>query len=171
MVLQEVIGLCCPSLPCALLCFMSTDTACFNLPVFCKFSTHIHQSKVSLLFKTRRVMSLHAIQNLNNTNATRRQLIIAVIIILKHITLLRLSNLPPQSALTRADLEYREANMDSTIHEHLMASSQGEYIERFAAFIMATDIGWFILVCLAIVSHRTSFSCSSVFGRNPCASK
>ena len=86
----------------------------------------------------------------------------AVVIILKHATLLRLSNLSPKLALTCAELEYRAANIDLKIHEHLMASTQVQDIELFADFIMATDIGWF-LATLTIISHL-AFSLISVFG-------
>ena len=69
----------------------------------------------------------------------------AVILILKHATFLRLSNLSPKSALTLAEQDYQETNVNSTIQQHLMASSQEHSVELFAAFIMATDIGLFIL--------------------------
>ena len=68
----------------------------------------------------------------------------AVVIILKHATLLRRSNLPSKSALTQAELEYQVANIDMKIHQHLMVSSQVQPIEQFSDFIMTTDIGWFI---------------------------
>ncbi|KAH9047806.1 hypothetical protein EDB84DRAFT_1460349, partial [Lactarius hengduanensis] len=68
-------------------------------------------------------------------------LIEAVIIILKHATSLRLSNLSPKSALTHAELDYREANIDSKIQRHLTASSsQEDSVGLFASFIMATDV-------------------------------
>jgi hypothetical protein len=69
----------------------------------------------------------------------------AVILILKHATFLRLSNLSQESALTLAELDYREANIDSTIQQYLAVSSQEHTVELSAAFIMATDIGSFIL--------------------------
>ena len=94
----------------------------------------------------------------------------AVVIILKHATLLRLSNLPPKLALTRAELEYQEANIDLKIHEHLMVSSQVQDIEQFADFIMATDIGWSLLESLTIISHQT-FSLISFFAWIKCASR
>ena len=64
----------------------------------------------------------------------------AVILILKHATFLRLSNLSPESALTHAELDYREAKIDLKIQQHLTASSQEQSVELFAAFIMATDM-------------------------------
>ena len=87
----------------------------------------------------------------------------AVVVILKHATLLRLSNIPPGLALTQADLEYQEANIDSKICEHLMGSSEVQSIELFAEFIMATDIGWSLLASLTIISHQ-AFSLISAFG-------
>ncbi|KAH9000678.1 hypothetical protein EDB86DRAFT_536340 [Lactarius hatsudake] len=44
------------------------------------------------------------------------------------------------SALTRAELDYRHANIDSSIQTYLTSSSQEHSVELFAAFIMATDI-------------------------------
>ncbi|KAH9081436.1 hypothetical protein EDB83DRAFT_544428 [Lactarius deliciosus] len=64
----------------------------------------------------------------------------AVILIFKHATFLRLSNVTSKSALPRAELDYRDANIDSSIQKYLMASSQEHSVELFAAFIMATDI-------------------------------
>ncbi|KAH9023331.1 hypothetical protein EDB85DRAFT_327348 [Lactarius pseudohatsudake] len=65
----------------------------------------------------------------------------AVIIILKHATPLRLSKLSPTSALTQVELEYREANIDSKIRQHLTASSSQEhFVELHASFIMAIDM-------------------------------
>jgi len=87
----------------------------------------------------------------------------AVIIILKHATFLRLSNLSPESALTHAELGYREANIDSKIQQYLTPPSQEHSLELFAHFIMATDFGSFILL-LRIISHP-AFSASSVFGQ------
>ena len=68
----------------------------------------------------------------------------AVILILKHATLLRLSNLSPVSALTQAELDYQEANVDLKIQQHLTVSSQEHSVELLMGFIMATEIGWFI---------------------------
>lgn len=65
----------------------------------------------------------------------------AVILILKHATSLRLLDLPPESALTCAELDYQKSNIDFKIQEHLKASSQEHSVQQFAAFIMATDIG------------------------------
>ena len=78
----------------------------------------------------------------------------AVIIILKHATFLRLSNLSPKSALTIAEKDYQEMNVDLTIQQHLMASYQENAVERFAAFVMATDIGS-SLPSVHLVSHHT----------------
>ena len=72
----------------------------------------------------------------------------AVILILKHATLLRLSKLSPQLALTHADLAYQKANIDSKVEQHLRVSS-----EEHSAFIMATDIGVFVLGSVKIISQ------------------
>ena len=77
----------------------------------------------------------------------------AVVIILKHATLLRRSNLSSKSALTQAELEYQAANIDMKIHQHLMVSSQVQPIEHFSDFIMATDISWFILPSFSTILH------------------
>jgi hypothetical protein len=78
----------------------------------------------------------------------------AVTLILKHATFLRLSNLSCESALTHADLDYQQANIHSKIQQHLTASSQEHSIVLFAAFIMATDIGSFILTSVKRISHQ-----------------
>ncbi|KAH8986672.1 hypothetical protein EDB86DRAFT_3082734 [Lactarius hatsudake] len=67
-------------------------------------------------------------------------LVEAVILILKHATFLRLSNMPAESALTRAEVDYREANIDSKIRQYLTASSQEHSDESFASFIMTIDL-------------------------------
>ena len=68
----------------------------------------------------------------------------AVILILKHATFLRLTNLSSESALTCADLHYQEANIDLKIQEYL-ATSQEQSIMIFVDFIMATDSGLCVL--------------------------
>ena len=79
----------------------------------------------------------------------------AVILILKHATFLRHLNLSPESALTLAELDYQEANVDLTIQQHLMASSQEHSVELFVAFVMATEIGLFIFSSACTVSHQS----------------
>ena len=71
--------------------------------------------------------------------------LVAVIIILRHAAFLHLSDLRPEAALTHVELAYREANIDWKIQQYLTASSQEHSVKQFAAFIMATDIGEFIL--------------------------
>ncbi|KAH9020943.1 hypothetical protein EDB85DRAFT_2152711 [Lactarius pseudohatsudake] len=85
-------------------------------------------------------MSLPTIQNLTTTDLMGHHLILAVILILKHATFLRLSNLRPKSAVTHAELDYRAGNIDLNIQQYLMASSQVHSVELFADFIMATEI-------------------------------
>ena len=79
-----------------------------------------------------------------------------VLIILKHATFLQLSK-PSQLALIQADLDYQKANIDSKIQEHLNASSLEVSIEKFAAFVMATNISLYIFASVTILSHQ-SFS-------------
>jgi hypothetical protein len=67
----------------------------------------------------------------------------AVTLILKH-AFLQLSDwsLPPEAALTNAELDYQKANIDVAIQQHLMASASEVSVEQFASFIMGTDIGF-----------------------------
>jgi hypothetical protein len=88
----------------------------------------------------------------------------AVIIILKHATLLRLLNLSPESALAHAELDYREANVDLKIQQHLAAFSQDHSLELFVSFIMATDIGLSILASFKMISHQV---CTESTHRDP----
>ena len=80
----------------------------------------------------------------------------AVILILKHATFLQaelqLSNLE-DCALNYAESDYQQANIDLTIQQHLMASSPEYFIRELVGFIMATDIGSFILASVPIVSY------------------
>ncbi|KAH9049744.1 hypothetical protein EDB87DRAFT_1296101 [Lactarius vividus] len=46
----------------------------------------------------------------------------------------------PESALTHAEVNYREANIDSRIQKFLTESSQEHSDESFATFIMAADL-------------------------------
>src|SRR5258708_32709613 len=79
----------------------------------------------------------------------------AVILILKHATFLRLSKLSAESALTLTELDYQEANVDSTVQQHLTVPSQEHSVDIFVVFIMATDIGLSILsfAHIDVVSH------------------
>ena len=82
-----------------------------------------------------------------------------VILILKHATCLRLLGLSPASALTHAELDYQEANIDSKIQEHLAVSAQEHTVEQFSDFIMATDIGLFTLTSVKLLSHQVCIEC------------
>jgi hypothetical protein len=62
----------------------------------------------------------------------------AVILILKHATFLWLSN-NPDVALTQAELDYQESNIDLKIQEYLKAFSS-EDVSQFADFIKVTEI-------------------------------
>ncbi|KAH8986829.1 hypothetical protein EDB86DRAFT_2953734 [Lactarius hatsudake] len=93
---------------------------------------------IVLLFAMQ-VMSLPTFQNITYDSLNGHHLIIAVIVIFKHATFLRLKGLSSESSLTQAELDYREANTDLIIQEHLTGSSQ-DSVELSASFIMATDI-------------------------------
>jgi hypothetical protein len=75
----------------------------------------------------------------------------AVILILKHATILRLSNQSPKSALTSVERDYQRADIDLKIQQYLMTTSQEQSIEQFVHFIMATDIGLFYFSSVKII--------------------
>ncbi|KAN0130010.1 hypothetical protein V8E53_012164 [Lactarius tabidus] len=83
-------------------------------------------------------MSLPAIQNLVNNGLSSHHLIIAVILILRHATFLRSSN-NSRAALTQAEVDYQESNIDLKIQEYLEASTCDD-VGQFASFINATEI-------------------------------
>ena len=82
----------------------------------------------------------------------------AITLILKHATLLRLSE-SSESALTYAELDYQRANIDVTIQQHLIAYGSEHSAEQFATFIMGTDLGLCILPSVTTISYH-SFSSS-----------
>jgi hypothetical protein len=61
-----------------------------------------------------------------------------------------------ESALTCVDLNYQKANIDLKIQQHLTASSQEHSVVLLAGFIMATNIGPFILASVKRISHQVS---------------
>ena len=75
-----------------------------------------------------------------------------VILILKHATFLRLSNQSEQ-ALTLAEQDYQEAKIDLKIQEYLKAFTPEDSVEKFADFIMATNIGLFMHSSITTISH------------------
>ncbi|KAN0131281.1 hypothetical protein V8E53_010985 [Lactarius tabidus] len=92
-----------------------------------------------VLQTTEDVMLLPAIQNLVKKSLDSHHLMIAVLIILKHATFLRLSN-NQKSALSQANLDYKKANIDLAIQQHLLVYSPKDSVEQCVGFIMATDI-------------------------------
>ena len=76
----------------------------------------------------------------------------AVILILKHATTLRLSN-TVKEALTQAEVDYKEANIDLKIQEYVKSFTAEDYVGEFAGFIMATKIGLFIYLSITTMSH------------------
>jgi len=95
----------------------------------------------------------------------------AVILILKHATLLRLSNSSPQSALAHAELAYREANIDLKIQQHLASSSQMDFVKPSEVFIKATDIGSFIHPPVNIISHQAFSAYLNLRSKTMCIEK
>jgi hypothetical protein len=83
----------------------------------------------------------------------------AVTLILKHATFLHLSNLP-ESALTYAELDYQQANIDMVIQQHLITHGPEHSIEQFASFIMSIDIGLYIIPFVISISYH-HFSAST----------
>ena len=79
-------------------------------------------------------------------------LVKVVILILKHATFLQLST-SLRSPLAQAESDYQQANIGFKIQQLLMASSPEHSIKEFVAFIVATDIGSFILASVPKVSH------------------
>ncbi|KAH9025908.1 hypothetical protein EDB84DRAFT_1579919 [Lactarius hengduanensis] len=77
----------------------------------------------------------------------------AVILIFKRATFLRLEGLSPEPALTQAELDYRQANIDFNIRQHLTGSSQ-DPVELSASFLMTIDIGSFTLASVNLISSR-----------------
>jgi hypothetical protein len=77
----------------------------------------------------------------------------AVVLLLKHATFLRVSNLP-ESALTYAVLDYQKANIGVAIQQHLMASAPKHSVEQFSGFIMGTNIGLFIFPSVISISYH-----------------
>ena len=75
-------------------------------------------------------------------------LVIAVTLILKHATFL-CTSMSSESALASAEWNYRKANTDVTLQEHLTACASKQSIEQFVGFIMSTDISLFIFFHLS----------------------
>lgn len=78
----------------------------------------------------------------------------AVILILKHATFLRLSE-ESELALTHAELNYQEANINLTVQQYLEASSPKLTVKKSADFIMATEFGLLIPLFVTAISHQT----------------
>ena len=78
----------------------------------------------------------------------------AVILIFKHATFLHLRGYDQMNALTQAELNYQQANIDLKIQQYLRASSKKQSVNLFSEFIMAIDIGLFILASVKIISHQ-----------------
>lgn len=88
---------------------------------------------------TQYIKSLPTIQNLVVNGASCHHFIIALILLLKHATLSRLSN-EAKSALLQEDQNYQKAKIDSMIQVYLKAFSPEDSVMKFSSFIMDTDI-------------------------------
>ena len=84
----------------------------------------------------------------------------AIILIFKHAMFLRHLN-TTESALNLAGLDYQKADINLKIQDYLQASSPEHSVEEAASFVMATEIGMFIVVCIIIlISHQKSLASS-----------
>ncbi|KAH9034010.1 hypothetical protein EDB83DRAFT_1785115 [Lactarius deliciosus] len=117
---------------------MCVHALLFNLLVMSTF----------VLLFAMKVMSLPTVKKFSG-----HHLIFATILIFKHATFLRLDGLSYESALTQAELDYREANIDLKIRQHLRGSFQNS-VEVSASFLMATDIGSFTFAFVKLISSR-----------------
>ena len=77
----------------------------------------------------------------------------AVTLILKHATLLWFSH-SNELAITTAELNYKKANIDEAIQQHLMAHAPEHTVEQFASFIMGLDIGSFIFPFVTSIAYH-----------------
>jgi hypothetical protein len=91
----------------------------------------------------------------------------AVILILKHATLLRISNLP-EAALTNADLDYQRQNIDNSIRQNFRSYGLLSSVEQLTGFIMGVEIGWFILLLFVTSISYCPFSVISVLSHYRC---
>ena len=76
----------------------------------------------------------------------------AVVLILKHATTLRPFN-TPEKALTLAGQDYQEAKVNLKIQGHLKTFTLKDSVEKFADFIMATNLGLFMHSSITTKSH------------------
>jgi hypothetical protein len=90
----------------------------------------------------------------------------AVTLILKHASWLRTSNMA-FAAVSKVELDYQMANMDEYIQQYLTACASELSVEQFAAFIMDTNIGLFILLLVTLISY-CFFSVISVLSQYRC---
>ena len=91
----------------------------------------------------------------------------AATLILKHATLLQASN-PPKVALMDVELHYQKANIDESIQQYITTSASEISVEKFAGFIMATNIGLFTLLLFDTSISYCPFSFISVFSQYRC---
>ena len=90
---------------------------------------------------------------------------------MKHATTLQASN-GPETALVLAGKDYKKANIDFKIQEYLKEITSKDSVEKFADFIIATNIGLFICIYpeqyLISVSSWNKNIVEAVFGANSC---
>ena len=100
------------------------------------------------------------------------KLLKAVLLILKHATVLRQSK-ESKLALTEANLNYEKANIDSIIHQHFLECYPED--SKLVDFIMATEIGVFVfhflqhfLIKLLVSSQLSWYCCVGPLPFLPC---
>ena len=87
----------------------------------------------------------------------------ALLLIFKHAMFLRHSNRKKESALNLAGLSYQKGDIDLKIQDYLKASFSEPPVEEITSFIIATDIGMFIVALLFSYLIKV-FSSISVYG-------
>ena len=70
-----------------------------------------------------------------------------------------------------AEMDFWASKIDLKIQEHLVASSYENSVEQFTHFIMATDIGLFILTSVKTISYQAFTSIVSFFHWKECKEK
>lgn len=71
---------------------------------------------------------------------------LAIILIFKHAAALSLSGIPAKLALTQAELNYKEANIESKIGNQFSAPYSEYTVEQFLSFVLNTNIGRLYLI-------------------------
>ena len=82
----------------------------------------------------------------------------AVIFIAKHASFLHVYITSEEWALTYAEIDFKASKINQKIQEYLVASSHEHSVEKFADFIMATEIGLSIYASVKIITYQSFVS-------------